>query len=140
MPDTLLHHWFEEVWNKKNAAVIREMLTEDTIHHGLSGPAGEPIKGFEAFEQFHSMMLEGIPDTHVEIEDYVINDDKIATRFTVTGTNTGPLQGMPATGKKVRFTGGGIAKVKDGKFVEIWNMVDFPKMQYDLAADTPDVE
>ena len=58
----------------------------------------------------------------------------------VTGTQTGDLPEIGATGKKVLFTGSGTATTENGKFVEVWNEVDFPKMQYDLAPDTPDVE
>jgi predicted ester cyclase len=52
----------------------------------------------------------------------------------------GPIPGMPETNKKVRLTGVGLANVRDGKFVEVWNVVDFPKMAYDLDENTPDVE
>jgi len=142
MPDNreLMHKWFDEVWNKKNASAIREMLSEDSIHHGLSGPGGPPVRGFEDFEKFHSDFLNAFPDLRVELQDVVADGEKVAARYTVTGTQRGPLPGIDATGKKVRFTGGGLCVIKDGKFIEVWNEVDFPKMQYDLAPDTPDVE
>lgn len=138
--NTLLHRWFEEVWNRKNSSAIRELLDEDCLHHGLTGPGGPPVHGYEAFEQFHAAFLDAFPDLHVEVNDVIAADDKIAARFTVTGTQKGPLQGQAATGKKVKFTGGGMCATKDGKFVEVWNEIDFPKMQYDLSPDTPDIE
>jgi predicted ester cyclase len=76
----------------------------------------------------------------VELHDVVTDGNRIGARYTVTGTQAGEFQGIPATGKKVQFTGGGICTVNDGKFVEVWNEVDFQKMQYDLAPDTPDVQ
>jgi predicted ester cyclase len=140
MTDTLLHRWFDEVWNKKNKAAIREMLTDDTVHYGLMGPGGGAAKGFEAFEQFHAMMLDAFPDVHIRVEDAFECDGKLAGRYTATATNSGPLQGQSPTNKKTVFTGGGISTIKDGKFLEIHNWVDFPKMQYDLADGTPDIE
>lgn len=128
----LIRHWFEEVWNNKNAAVIREMLSEDSIHHGLGNPGDPPTVGVEAFEVFHKAFLAAFPDLHVEVEDAFSEDDRVAARFVVTGTQTGDLPGMPATGKPVRFTGGGMCRLENGKFVEVWNEIDFPKMQYDL--------
>lgn len=136
----LIRHWFEEVWNRKNAAVIREMLDENSVHHGLGGPGSEPVTGVAAFEEFHRAFLAAFPDLHVEVEDVLAGDDKVATRFVVTGTQKGDLPGMPATGKKVRFTGGGMCRIDGGKFAEVWNEIDFPKMQYDLAPDTPDIQ
>ena len=136
---TLLHRWFDEVWNQKKASTIRELFTEDTVVHGLSGPGEDPVRGFEAFEKFHSDFLAAFPDVHIEVDDVVTEGDKLAGRFTVTGTQSGALAEMPPTGKKTLFTGSGICTVKDGKFTEVWNEIDFPKMQYDLAFDTPDI-
>jgi steroid delta-isomerase-like uncharacterized protein len=137
---TLLHQWFDEVWNQKKASTIRELFTEDTVVHGLSGPGEDPVRGFDAFEKFHADFIAAFPDVHIDVDDVVTEGDKLAGRFTVTGTQTGPLAEMPATGKKTLFTGSGICTVKDGKFTEIWNEIDFPKMQYDLAFDTPDIQ
>lgn len=136
---TLLHQWFDEVWNQQKASTIRELFTKDTVVHGLNGPGGEPTRGFEQFEAFHTAFLTAFPDVHVEVEDVVTEGDKIAGRFTVTGTQDGPLADMPPTGKKTLFTGTGICTVKDGQFTEVWNEIDFPKMQYDLAPNTPDI-
>ncbi len=135
----LIRHWFEEVWNKKNAGVIREMLSADSIHHGLGGPGAPPVVGVEAFEAFHTAFLAAFPDLHVEVLDAFHEGDRVAARFVVTGTQTGDLPDMPATGKKTKFTGGGMCRIENGVFVEVWNEIDFPKMQYDLAPDTPDV-
>lgn len=137
---TLLHRWFDEVWNQKNTGAIHEMFTEDTVIHGLSGPGGPPVRGASAFEKFHSDFIAAFPDLHVDVDDVVTEGDKIAGRFTVRGTQKGDLPELPATGKKVLFSGSGICTTKDGKFVEVWNEVDFPKMQYDLAPNTPDIE
>jgi steroid delta-isomerase-like uncharacterized protein len=135
----LARHWFEEVWNKKNRAVIREMLTSDSVHHGLAAP-GEPVVGVEEFEQFFDSFASAFPDLNVEIQDLIADGNKVALRYLVTATQKGDLPGQAASGKKVRFTGAGMCRFDNGKFAEVWNQVDFAKMNYDLAADTPDVE
>jgi predicted ester cyclase len=142
MPEqpTLLHRWFEEVWNNKNSAAIREMFSDDTVIHGLTGPGGGPIRGYSDFEKFHADFLKAFPDIHVELHDVIAEGNKLAGRFVVRGTQTGDLAELPATGKKVLFTGSGVCTTDGDKFVEVWNDIDFPKMQYDLAPDTPDVE
>ncbi len=37
---TLMHRWFAEVWNQKRTDTIVEMMSEETLHHGLTGPGG----------------------------------------------------------------------------------------------------
>lgn len=129
----IIRHWFEEVWNRKNAAAIREMLADGCVHHGLGGPGEPPVVGPEAFEAFHASFLAAFPDLHVEVENAISEGDLVSARFVVTGTQTGDLPGLPATGRSVRFTGGGMCRLENGKFVEVWNEIDFPKMQYDLT-------
>jgi predicted ester cyclase len=135
----LLRHWFEEVWNNKNEAAIYEMLSLDSVHHGLNGPDQPPAVGVEAFAAFHKSFLNAFPDLHIEVDDVIVDGDKVAARYVATGTQTGDLPNLSATNKKTRFTGGGMCRMEEGKFVEVWNEVDFIKMQYDLSPDTPDV-
>lgn len=135
----LIRHWFEEVWNKKNEAAIHEMLAPDSIHHGLNGPDQPPAVGADAFAAFHKSFLAAFPDLHIEVDDIIAEGDKVAARYVATGTQTGDLPNLPATGRKTRFTGGGMCRLENGKFVEVWNEVDFSKMQYDLSPDTPNI-
>lgn len=130
----LIRHWFEEVWNRKNSRAIREMLADDCKHHGLGGPGGEAVVGAEAFEGFHASFLAAFPDLHIEVVEAISEGDTVAARFVVTGTQTGDLPDLPATGRQVSFTGGGMCRLEGGKFVEVWNQIDFPKMHYDLTA------
>ena len=136
----ILRRWFDEVWNKKNTAVIREIMSDETVHHGLSGPGGPPMRGIADFEAYHAALVGAFPDLHIDVDDVIQDGEKVGARLTITGTQQGDFQGLPATGKKTRFTAGGMCTFKDGKFDEVWNEVDFPKLQYDLAPDTPDVE
>ena len=135
----LMYHWFEEVWNKKNVAAIHEMLSAESIHHGLNGPDQPPAVGADAFAAFHQVFINAFPDLHIEVQDVIVDGDKVATRYVATGTQTGDLPNLPATNKKTRFTGGGMCRLEGGKFIEVWNEVDFSKMNYDLAPDTPDI-
>lgn len=150
---TLLHRWFDQVWNQKNAPAIRELLTEDTVHHGLTGPGGPPVRGFDGFEAFHKAFITAFPDIQIQLDEVITEGYKIAARYTATATHAGHMPnlvnaalhgGPPAliepTGKKTLFHGGGICTVNGDKFVEVWNQVDFLKLHYDLSPETPDVE
>jgi predicted ester cyclase len=47
-------------------------------------------------------------------------DDKVACRFRVTGTHSGPLMRIPASGKPVSVLATGIFRMVDGKMAENW--------------------
>lgn len=132
MPDkypSLLHRWFDEVWNQQREEAIDEMMTEDVVIHGL-GEA--PIVGRENFKPFYRDFLSAFPDVHIEVHDAITVDDKMSCRCTVTGTNTGEGLGHAPTGKAVEFTGGGLCTVENGKFKEVWNEFDFMKMNLQM--------
>ncbi len=130
---TILHRWFEEVWNQKRAETIDELFSDQTLNHGLAGPDGETIRGSENFKPFHRAFLNAFPDLRVEVHDVVSEGEKIAMRCTVTGTHTGDGLGFAATGRDVKFTGSGMCIFRDGKFTEVWNEFDFMKMHSDLG-------
>jgi predicted ester cyclase len=44
----------------------------------------------------------------------------VAVRWTATGTHTGEMFGMPATGKRATVTGMDLFRVQEGKLAGFW--------------------
>jgi steroid delta-isomerase-like uncharacterized protein len=128
----LLRRWFEEVWNKGRAEAITEMMAEDCVIHGLSED-GQPMDR-EAFFPFHKKFREAFPNVQVVVQDSIAEGDTVVVRCSVRGKHEGESLGFKATGATAEFDGIGIARVKDGKFVESWNNFDFMKMYRQLGA------
>jgi steroid delta-isomerase-like uncharacterized protein len=129
---TFLERWFEEVWNKGREEAIDEMAIPDAITHGLEHPDGTPVKGREAFKDFHKVFCSAFSDVHVKVEDTLTEGDKVMARCVVTGTHTGDGLGRPATGKPVKFTGMCVARLENGKLAEAWNNFDLATMYRQL--------
>ena len=127
---TDLHRWFEEVWNKKREEAIDEMLSEDTVHHGLGD---QPVRGIENYKNFYRTFITAFPDIRVEVMDVMTDGEKISARYVARATHAGEGLGFAPTQKQVEFTGMGICTMKDGKFVEVWNQVDFMNMYSQLG-------
>jgi steroid delta-isomerase-like uncharacterized protein len=127
----LIRRWFEEVWNKGRADAITEMMAEDCIVHGLSED-GQPMDR-AAFFSFHTTFREAFPAIEVVVEDVITEGDKLAARCSVRGKHEGDGLGFKATGATAEFDGIGLARVKDGMFVEVWNNFDFMKMYKQLG-------
>lgn len=131
----LIRRWFEEVWNKGRVAAIDEMFAVDGVAHGL----GADMHGAAAFKPFHAAFRDAFPDLRIEVEDMIAEGDKVAYRFSVTGTHRGHGLGFPATDKPARFTGMGVVRVQNGKIVEGWNNFDQLGMLQQLGVVTPPV-
>ena len=129
----LIRRWFEEVWNKGRADAIDEMLAKDGIVHGLSNETGEPLRGADAFREFHKKFYDAFPNIVVTVDDTIAEGDLVVARCSVRGQHTGDGLGFAATNKPIMITGIGIARVKDGMVVEAWNNFDFLSLNQQIG-------
>jgi steroid delta-isomerase-like uncharacterized protein len=110
------------VFNEGNLALIDEICDPEYVRHDRGLP--EDVVGLEAFKNYITSLRTTYPDFKVTIDDLIVKGDKIVTRWTLTGTNTGPLQTpmgeLPPTGKKMSVPGAEIVIVANGKITETW--------------------
>jgi predicted ester cyclase len=66
----------------------------------------------------------GFSDFRLTIEDLAVADDIVWTRNVATGTNDGPFQGHPPTGRSIRIAVFDVMRVVDGRMVEHWGLPD----------------
>ena len=132
MPEypSLLHRWFDEVWNQQREEAIDEMMTDDVVVHGLPGG---PLVGRENFKPFYRNFLSAFPDVQIEVHDAITDGDRMSCRCTVRGTHTGDGLGFAPTNQPVEFTGGGMCLVENGRFKEVWNEFDFMRMNTQMG-------
>lgn len=119
----LARRWFEE-WNKGKAAfmaVVDELHAIDIVLHG---GGGEEIRGLKNFKQECDDLFGVFPDLHFTVDDMFVEGDKVAIRYTWTGTHKGEFKGIPPTNKKVTVWEIEIDRIADGKFAEIWTRYD----------------
>jgi len=69
-------------------------------------------------------------DVHVEVNDTIVEGDRVVERHTARAVHKGEFQGIPATGKKVFWTENHIYRIVDGKIAETWSEPSF----HDLLA------
>jgi steroid delta-isomerase-like uncharacterized protein len=113
----------DEAFNQGRLEVLDEVCSPDVVSHDPAEP--EDVRGIEAHKERVAGYRAAMSDLHVEAEDVFASGDRVAMRWTVTGTNDGELQGIPATGKKVEFTGISIDRFdSDGKIAETWDSWD----------------
>jgi predicted ester cyclase len=121
----LEYHIFEQMYDKRNMDVIDEYIDENWVDHYC-----EVMRPGEAFTRADLKKLtlqsfEAFPDSRTVIDDMVAEGDRVAVRFTVTGTHTGAdFMGMPANGKIRSMHMMVIDRYRDGKIVESWGVVE----------------
>jgi predicted ester cyclase len=124
----VLERYYEECLNKGNLDVIYEGATENHISHGTAANGKD---GVEHLKEWVRIQRASFPDLHVTAEDWILEGDKVVSRFTARGTHTGePYGPIPTTGRAFEISGIVIDQFRDGKIVESWFSMD----GFDLAS------
>jgi steroid delta-isomerase-like uncharacterized protein len=121
---------FEDIQSQGNLALVDELVAADYVGHS---PLGD-IHGPEGTKQLETVLKGAFPDYRVEVEDQIVNGDKVVTRWTARGTHQGPFQRIPPTGKSMTMTGMTIFRIADGKLVEGWTNADILGLLVQLGA------
>ena len=90
-----------------------ELYAADYVLHDPDYP--DLPRGPEGVKQFVRGALQNMPGVHVTIEDMVAEGDRVATRFTVHGTNV-------STGKPMRMLVMSISRFVGNKIAEEWQL------------------
>ncbi len=119
-----------EAVNQGNVDAAANYLAANYVDH--SDPPGISSGRASAIQRW-TMLRSAFPDMHVTIEDVVAAEGKVAVRFTMYGTHTGALMGIPPTGRHVVVTGIDINRVINDQIVERWANFDTLGMMRQLG-------
>jgi steroid delta-isomerase-like uncharacterized protein len=117
-----------------NAGDTQRLLTvvaPDIVIHYAEMP--EPLHGRETWQQGLELMRRAFPDLHAHVDDLVAADDKVALRLTLGGTHQGEFQGVPATGRTIRYVSHEFYRVADGLIAEEWICSDMASLFRQLS-------
>jgi steroid delta-isomerase-like uncharacterized protein len=73
-----------------------------------------------AFKEFTA----ALPDIHVNLHELIAEGDKVVARWTMTGTQRGVWDGIPATGNAVKWDATDIFTVENGKIASLLRAAD----------------
>lgn len=128
----LFSRWFEELWNKKNYEITKELVAAEFTAHGAGG---QDIKqGPDGVAGMVKIWHEAFPDGHMTLDDLITEGDLSVIRMTFRGTHTGEFYGIPASNKPVEVTSIGIDRVIDGKITEGWGELNMLGMMMQMGA------
>jgi len=114
---------FIQIWGKGNLDIIDELAAPSLSVQYPAMP--QVIRGSKTFRKVMENFRSAFPDSDLHIEEEIAEDDKVVIRWGFSGTHQGSLLGIPATGKKVKWTGITIYQIVDGKVMEERGEEDF---------------
>jgi len=117
----VIHRLIDGFWNLGQDAAFDEVFAPDYLDHNPV-PGQSPDR--EGFRQFAGTLRTALPDMHSSVDDLIAEGDQVAWRYSLRATHTGPLLGVPPTGKPITMTGISIDRFAGGQIVERWSQLD----------------
>jgi len=119
---SLVQRFNDEVWGKGNLDVVYEVFAPDYVRHDLR--PGNPPPGPDGQRKIASDFRAAFPELKTAIVFMVVEGEFVVSRWTAEGTHTGDWNNIPPTGKRIRFCGVNIYRIRNGKVIELWNHRD----------------
>ena len=124
--------FYDQVLNGHNPAMMDSFCSADIIDHQMDQYEGGN-QGLEAVKAMMTEFFTAYPDLDIKANYIKAWGDTVMAHFTMTGTNKGPMMGMPATNKPVKIEGVDLVVFKDGKMSQHWGYQEDMKWMQQLG-------
>jgi steroid delta-isomerase-like uncharacterized protein len=119
---------FSEVWSKGDLDQITVLFSDDFVGHF----PGQTVRGPAGVVAQVTAHRSAFPDWTEEVEDEIVDRDRIAIRFTSRGTHLGTFWGNPPTGNVIEISEVALFRLTQGKISEQWVYPDILSLQRQL--------
>src|SRR5580704_8316562 len=110
------------VYHRRGMSELNKNVARRVAEEMLSG---KPELAAELFAarlvtkqtELAKLLHAAFPHLSLQVQDIVAEGDKVASRWVVTGTQRGPLFGIPPTNERVTWTGMTLDQIEGGKIV-----------------------
>jgi predicted ester cyclase len=106
---------YNQIWSKGDLSIIDELASPEITVYFPAMP--KVIKGIAALKEYFRRYPSLFGDGDIKVEEEIAEGDKVVLRWSFSFTHLGAL-GIPATGKRLKWTGISIYHIVGGKVVE----------------------
>lgn len=114
---SIYQNYIEEMWHQKNLADAERYFAPDYVDR--AAPPMQP-PGIEGAKFIIGFFLNAFPDVRIQLDDMIVEADKLVARLSSHGTHQGEFFGLPPTHKTFDNTGIHIVRFAGDKMVEHW--------------------
>ena len=110
-------------WNAHDPDAVAAVFAEDAVVREIGNP--QEMRGRAAVRERAAALITAFPDLRLERVELVIDGERHADRWVLTGTHQGLLFGIAPTGRKIRVEGATFTRLgPDGLVVEDVHLSD----------------
>ena len=114
-----------ETWSQDDLTSLDSLIAEQYTVFSDPGDAWEgQILDRDTYRRRLLHSRKAFPDLVFEIIQLIHENDRVAVIWKARGTHLGDLRGIPATGKRLSFSGQTFYLIENGKAAGHWQIVD----------------
>ena len=113
-------------WNSHDVEKILTFFTDDCVYEDVA--TGAVYSGKEELKAFSSATFAAFDGLKFERTSSFVAGDWRGAEWIMSGTHSGDLPGLPATGKSFSVRGASITELHEGKIrrnTDYWNLASF---------------
>ena len=116
--------------DRQDKSAVNELVSMDFEAHVAGQPPDVDRAGWD---ERVAMLYSGFPDLVHDYDQWMSEGDSVTLRATLRGTHKGVFMGHQPTGKSIRTEAVGIFKIRDGKVVYEWAILDVAGLEAQLG-------
>ena len=102
-------------WNRHDVDGIVDTVSDRYVYDSDANPG--PVEGRDGLRAFAGAFLGAFPDLAFDVRPAATGDGRVVAQWTATGTHTGPLMGVPPTGRRFSLRGCDVTRAEGGRLV-----------------------
>jgi serine phosphatase RsbU (regulator of sigma subunit)/predicted ester cyclase len=114
----LVRRFLEEVWSKGNVSIVDELLAPDFVDHSLMPGQGSSR---EEYKRSGAEFYAAFSFADFIIEDQIIEDEKVVTKFSTRCIHRGEFLGVPPSGEVGEYSSIKIHRIIGDKITDEWS-------------------
>jgi predicted ester cyclase len=128
--ESLVRSFYDDLWNSWDDALVDEVLSPE---FEFRGSLGTSTVGRDGWRCYRDTIRAGAADFHNSVVTLVCDGPTAAARLLYSGTHTGPLLDLPATGRRFEYAGAAFFTVEDGLLASAWVLGDLATKRAQLS-------
>jgi steroid delta-isomerase-like uncharacterized protein len=119
---------YRDAWNSHDVDAIAGFFTDDGVYEDVA--MARVNRGTDEIRAFAAETFKAFPDFALvdEGDPLVTDDTRYAVAWTMSGTHSGEIPGLPITNKSWSIRGVSVGEITGDKIArnaDYWNMADF---------------
>ncbi len=124
-PEQIVKKFFEEVRSGNNPDYATELMADQVlVHQVISEEESTVLRTPTDYADHVKEMVEAYGDFSLEIQEFMVQGNKVYVRWKQVGTHVGEVDGFQPTSLPVIEIASAVYRIEEEKIVEYWIQID----------------